>query len=390
MPTHTGSLVWDMVISRWNAATCQELDSTDLRITLLGDRGEQTHKLTEDLWRIVHAATIWSIHCTNKSDRETTKNRMTPPHKMLTATQQTIQRMLSSAWILRHTNANVRWNEWHIEGWITKHKTHIGSHILNRGFGTEQSTAHRTHSTMRSTGATTQATHTHTALLNNDTHPATSHTPNNATLQPQILATSWPVDANTTQGLTIHIAHPIDGPLGTCFPACPIAQAITCQPTMTHPAANRHGIDTKTTCDKRPTTTTTDEVHREDQHHAVDAQIHPMQRPHQSHHTNIHATSAAPANTNKVTAINQTETTTAHRHTDEIETPTEESDAHNRMDTTAWTHPHHHHTPTSNHWLCTHALLHHNQDNRTVHRKDRRCKANDHDKRRGKPKGTTT
>jgi len=39
--------LWKMVLARWNAAIGQHLDPSDARVRLLGDRGDQTHALTE-------------------------------------------------------------------------------------------------------------------------------------------------------------------------------------------------------------------------------------------------------------------------------------------------------------------------------------------------------
>ena len=64
------AMLWAVVLRRWNAATGQALDATDLRVTLLGDRGEQTHALSEGLWRMVHASTVWAVHCAAKGARE--------------------------------------------------------------------------------------------------------------------------------------------------------------------------------------------------------------------------------------------------------------------------------------------------------------------------------
>ena len=75
MPTYAQcepvAALWQLVIARWNASTGQSVDAHDLRVTLLGDRGEaEAHALTEALWRVVHAATVWVIHCTAKAARE--------------------------------------------------------------------------------------------------------------------------------------------------------------------------------------------------------------------------------------------------------------------------------------------------------------------------------
>ena len=40
------SKLWDMVIARWNDATGERVDAGDLRVALLGDRGDQAIALT--------------------------------------------------------------------------------------------------------------------------------------------------------------------------------------------------------------------------------------------------------------------------------------------------------------------------------------------------------
>jgi ribonuclease HI len=116
--------LWKLVIDRWNRATCQELDHTDLRVTMLGDRGEQRHALTHGLWRMVHASTIWVIHHTGKSAREQQKvcHKHTSPMAMLAEVRRQLQRMVTAAWITRENGARLPWQEWQEERWIVVSK----------------------------------------------------------------------------------------------------------------------------------------------------------------------------------------------------------------------------------------------------------------------------
>ena len=49
----------EQVARLWKMASMMEqLDATDERLTLLGDRGEDARKITEEAWRVVHACTM--------------------------------------------------------------------------------------------------------------------------------------------------------------------------------------------------------------------------------------------------------------------------------------------------------------------------------------------
>ena len=138
---HVAAL-WHAVIKRWNLATCQELDHTDLRVTMLGDRGEQAHALSHGLWRMVHAATLWVIHFTAKRAREqrsaTDEQRTT--HKMLAHVRKTLQSMVTAAWLVRGQGAQLQWNAWREEGWIVVGAGHrrAVARVLDGGYAPER------------------------------------------------------------------------------------------------------------------------------------------------------------------------------------------------------------------------------------------------------------
>ena len=61
------ALLWKMIITNWNASMLEQLDHTDKRITLLGDRGDDARAVTEEAWRVVHACAQWIIHTTRNA-----------------------------------------------------------------------------------------------------------------------------------------------------------------------------------------------------------------------------------------------------------------------------------------------------------------------------------
>ena len=57
--------LWDLVLDRWEVATSERLYPQDRRVTLLGDRGEMDLATSREMWRLVHAATVWVVHRTD-------------------------------------------------------------------------------------------------------------------------------------------------------------------------------------------------------------------------------------------------------------------------------------------------------------------------------------
>ena len=129
----TVQTLWGMIINRWNAATNQSLDSTDLRVTLLGDRGTQQHAITEHLWNLTHAATIWVIHKTAKTRREN-REKTVSAAAMLTSTRQTLQRLITAAWINKTPGEHDTWSAWRTERWVTIRNQRAHAQILMGGF----------------------------------------------------------------------------------------------------------------------------------------------------------------------------------------------------------------------------------------------------------------
>ena len=126
-----------MVIRRWNAGTGQELDETDPRLTLLGDRGDHGHALTEHLWRVTHAATIYVIYRAAKTSRECKE-----PHQkhekasaLLTRVRKLTQQLIQTAWQERRANDKVLWQEWRAAGMVNARKDKAVFRVLEGGNG---------------------------------------------------------------------------------------------------------------------------------------------------------------------------------------------------------------------------------------------------------------
>ena len=128
--------LWKMVLARWNVATGQRLDHNDLRVCMLGDRPEEErHALTEPLWRVVHAATIWTIHHAAKAQREAKqpeRNTRTATVMLATVRRET-QRMIANAWAQRRDSEAEQWKEWRSSGWVTTRKAGALARILEAG-----------------------------------------------------------------------------------------------------------------------------------------------------------------------------------------------------------------------------------------------------------------
>ena len=132
--------LWVEIIARWNASTGEELSALDPRTTMLGDRGDDAHALTETLWRVTHAATIWAIHQATKSAQDHPTHARPTAMGMLTATRKHVQRMISAAWDSRTTGATRHWKEWREAGWVVKAGKgggRVTSRLLEGGLGAE-------------------------------------------------------------------------------------------------------------------------------------------------------------------------------------------------------------------------------------------------------------
>ena len=129
--------LWRLVVGRWNDATNDTLDASDLRLTLLGDRGEQRRALSEDLWRLVHAATAYTIHNAvrnaNKT-RDSPHHRQPQPQRMLADVRRLLQKLVTAAWDSRTTGALHLWSEWRTERWVEKRGGRAVVRILDGGY----------------------------------------------------------------------------------------------------------------------------------------------------------------------------------------------------------------------------------------------------------------
>ena len=47
-----------MIVENWNSNMMEQLDASDPKLTMLGDRGDQKRAFTEEAWRVVHACAV--------------------------------------------------------------------------------------------------------------------------------------------------------------------------------------------------------------------------------------------------------------------------------------------------------------------------------------------
>ena len=112
--------------------TMQHLDPHDLRVVLLGDRGEETHALTEDLWRMVHASAVWIIHraAGRARDAKRTDARAPTPTQQLVAVRKQLQKLVSAAWDARRTGTAQHWGAWRTERWVVRSGQRVTARVL--------------------------------------------------------------------------------------------------------------------------------------------------------------------------------------------------------------------------------------------------------------------
>ena len=131
--------LWTLILERWEVATKEKLDPSDLRVTMLGDRGAEDYAVSRDLWRLVHAATAWVIHISAKKAREG-RNADAPPKKdtpvnMIQQVQKELQRLVTAAWITRGKGeAQLPWGSWRAERWVMRRGDKVGVQVLQRGY----------------------------------------------------------------------------------------------------------------------------------------------------------------------------------------------------------------------------------------------------------------
>lgn len=92
--------LWQMVISNWNASMLEQLDHTDMKLTLLGDRGKDTRSITEEAWCVVHACVQWVIHttrCQSHDSKGGNKDYLTA-RPMMRAVRSKLQELVQARW----------------------------------------------------------------------------------------------------------------------------------------------------------------------------------------------------------------------------------------------------------------------------------------------------
>jgi len=92
--------LWRMVIEDWNESVQEQLDPSDARVTLLGDRGDKRRAVTEEAWRVVHACVQWVIHttrCASHTEKGGSKTHLQAP-AMMRAVRKKLQELVSARW----------------------------------------------------------------------------------------------------------------------------------------------------------------------------------------------------------------------------------------------------------------------------------------------------
>jgi hypothetical protein len=119
---HLASELWKTVIKRWNIATHQNIEYTDIKATLLGDRGVESQAATRGLWRLLRTAVIWTLHKSKKAVAEGSdaQKRATSSSALLQDTQKTLQGLMIGAWVQRQPSDTQLWEYWNEAGWIIK------------------------------------------------------------------------------------------------------------------------------------------------------------------------------------------------------------------------------------------------------------------------------
>ena len=87
-----------MVVENWNESTQEQLDPTDQRLTLLGDRGEQRRAVTEEAWRVVHACVQWTIHVTRCISHSGNATKRLQAPAMMREARKKLQELVAARW----------------------------------------------------------------------------------------------------------------------------------------------------------------------------------------------------------------------------------------------------------------------------------------------------
>ena len=77
----------------------EELDPSDPRVTLLGDRGDDARALTEEAWRVVHACAVWTLYATRTASRNQSNGRERLKAKaMMRACRKKFEELVQARW----------------------------------------------------------------------------------------------------------------------------------------------------------------------------------------------------------------------------------------------------------------------------------------------------
>ena len=125
--------LWRLVTTAWNTNMEQQLDPSDLRLRLLGDRGEHKCAANEEAWRVVHAATAFTIHTTRT--RQHSGGEYPRARLMLREVKKTVEEAARRRLAKQKAAGNMQdfRRAWHDSGAATHHNDGLKVHALDAG-----------------------------------------------------------------------------------------------------------------------------------------------------------------------------------------------------------------------------------------------------------------
>jgi ribonuclease HI len=88
--------LWSAVLLRWNACTGEQLEYTDPRVTMLGDRGDGRRAATEEPWRVLHAVVVGVLLRTARAARELSNAVQPSPSQLLSEVRREMEHAMTN------------------------------------------------------------------------------------------------------------------------------------------------------------------------------------------------------------------------------------------------------------------------------------------------------